>query len=396
MKFENALHIGSFCAALLLATAAQGDAFGGFEFTGNGFLTVGAGKMLGGTRAAVLDRQCPCFVADYAEGAAYDGRRSLQWGADSKLGVQGTASLQDTNFSLTTQVVVRGAQGGKVDLEWLYGSYRLTADTTIQFGRKRLPMFYYSDTQDVGFALPWTHLPPQLYGWEATNYNGVNIRHERQWGAWAATFNVLAGNENINDSGYWKIYNGQQSRTHAQWRNIFGGDLSLVNDWFETRLVYIQSETRRQSVTLWDSATQRYVAATDVNLSGQGQRQQIYGIALNMDPGNWIFRSEFLHIYRPGATYMDDAQLVALGHRFGDWQLLGTTSHYRGTAVMAMGGDPLGQESHTNQSVTLRYSLGGSSDVKLQLDSQKDQGGVNWMPAYGNARLLSLSYDRIF
>lgn len=115
-----------------------------------------------------------------------------------------------------------------------------------------------------------------------------------------------------------------------------------------------------------------------------------------MDPGNWIFRSELLHINRPGATYKDYAQLVGIGHRFGEWQLMATASHYGGEAVVANGGDPQGQESHSSRSLTLRYNLTHTSDIKVQIDSQKDHGGPNWAPRYGDARLLTLSYDKVF
>ena len=396
MSRKETCRILMFFAVMFAVPVVHGEQIGGVEFSGTGFLTVGVGKMLGGTRAAVLDRNCPCFIADYAQGAVYDGSSGLQWGADSKLGLQGTATLPNANFSVTAQAVAHGAHNGNIDLEWLYGSYQLTDNTAIQFGRKRLPMFYYSDIQDVGFALPWTHLPPQFYGWEAVNYNGVNIRHQTRWGNWAATINALAGNENVSDSGYWKIYNGKRSRTRAKWSNIIGGDLTLAKDWFETRLAYIKSDTQRESFTIWDDVSQNYVPATDPSLPGNGTRQNIYGIALNMDPGDWIFRGELLRINRPGATYKDYSQLVGIGHSFGEWQLMATASHYRGEAVVAMGGDSQGQENHTNRSLTLRYNLTHTSDIKVQLDSQKDQGGSNWTPRYGDARLLTLSYDIIF
>jgi hypothetical protein len=222
----------------------------------------------------------------------------------------------------------------------------------------------------------------------------MNIRHQTRWGDWGATINALAGSENISDSGYWKIYNGPQSRTRVKWSNIIGGDLTLVNDWFEARLAYIQSGTQRQSETIWSNASQRYVSATDVFMTGQGSRQKIYTVAINMDPGDWLLRSEFLYINRPDATYNDYAQLAGIGHRFGDWQAMATLSRYQGQATT--GGDPQGQEGHVNRSVTLRYNLTQKSAIKVQLDSQKDRGGANWTPRYGDARLLSMSYDMVF
>ncbi|MBI5890853.1 MAG: hypothetical protein HZB47_09270 [Nitrosomonadales bacterium] len=378
-------------------SAALAEQRSDWSFDGSGFLTIGAGVMLGGTRGPVLDKQCPCFIADYAQNAIYDGRGGLQFGPDSKLGLQGTATLPDPRFSVTAQVVSRGSENGKVDLEWLYGTYRVTDNTSIQAGRKRLPMFYYSDSQDVGFSLPWTHLPPQLYGWEAVNYNGVNLQHRDQWDEWDVSFNILAGSEHARNSGYWKIYNGQTSRTDVDWENIAGGNMSFSRDWFETRLAYIQSDTYRHNANgVWDSATQTLVAASDPFLTGNVTRQKIWTAAFNVDYADWVLTGEFLYIDRPGALFKDHANRLGIGHRFGDWEATANVSEYYSEAVTEMGADPLGQESHSDRSLTVRHFLTPQSDIKLQLDVQHDRGGVNWSPRYGDARLLTMAYDRIF
>lgn len=64
--------------------------------------------------------------------------------------------------------------------------------------------------------------------------------------------------------------------------------------------------------------------------------------------------------------------------------------------MIAQGGDPQGQESHINQSLTTRYFLSPQSDVKAQIEQQRDRSGINWQTKYGNATLFTLAYDRIF
>lgn len=395
--------------ALTVAANNYANEVNGIEYSGSGFMTLGIGKMLGGTRGNVADYNCPCFAADYAQAGVYDGRSGLQLRPDSKIGVQGSASL--SSFSLTAQAVGRGADKGSVGLEWFYGSYKMNEKVTIQAGRKRLPMFYYSDTQDVGVALPWAHLPPQLYGWEVVNYNGVNLAYQDKFGEWSANMNLLAGNETKKESGYWKIYNGRQNRTDAKWSNIIGGDLTLSKDWLETRLVYIQSDTQTKNITgMWNTALQAYDPTTiDVSFSldPNGQlkpvtKQKIYGLTINVDYQDWLVRSEAIYINRPGATWKDFSQIFGVGYHFGKWQPMLTWANYRGVAVVAMGGDPNGQEAHATTSLTLRYDLTTSSDLKLQYDSQKDKSGPNWMvpwtggTPYGNSRLLTFAYDIVF
>lgn len=391
---SRAFAVAGVCA--LFAGAGHADG-GGIEWSGSGFLTLAAGKMLGGTRGSVAGHDCPCFVADYGQGGVYDGRSGLQWKPDSKFGLQGTGALPDQGLSLTAQVVARGARDGKVNLEWLYGSYQLDSNLTLQVGRKRLPMFYYSDIQDVGFTLPWTHLPEAVYGWEAVNYNGVNLLHRSQLGGWAATLNVLAGREHRQESGYWKIYNGPKNRTDIRWDSIVGGDLTLARAWFETRLVYIQSRTQERNVNgSWDAATQSYDPATIQPDFPPAARQKIFGAAFNADYRDWIVRTEFVHITRPGATFKDFAQTVAVGYRLGRWQPMATWSNYRADAVVDQGGRSDAQEAWTIGSLTLRYDLGLSSALKVQYDRQRSRSGPNYPTNFGDARLLTISYDLVF
>ena len=381
-------------------SSVHAEQIGGIEYSGSGFLTVAVGKMLGGTHANVEDYNCPCFISDYAQAGVYDGRSSLQWKPDSKLGLQGSASYY--NYSVTAQVVARGATG-TADLEWLYGSYNVNDKITLQVGRKRLPMFYYSDVQDLGIALPWTHLPPGPYGWEAVNYNGVNVRYQDRWNNWSATANLLAGNESNKDSGYWKIYNGRQSQSNIKWSNIIGGDLTLSRDWLETRAVYIQSDTQENyGGTVWDSDPASPTYQTYIPQSGPIYplaKQQIFGLAVNADFQNWLVRTEFIQINRPGLTWRDHAQLVGIGYRYGKWQPMLTWSEYQGTVVTEGVIQPATPSYPILQpliSLTLRYDMTTTSDFKVQYDSLTDRSDLQNPAIYGNSRLLTFTYDSMF
>ncbi len=385
---------------ILCIPSVHAEQSGGIEYSGSGFLTVAAGKMLGGTRANVEDYNCPCFISDYAQASVYDGRSSLQWRPDTKLGVQGSASYN--NISITAQVVARGATGG-ADIEWLYGNYNLNDNISIQLGRKRLPMFYYSDVQDIGFALPWTHLPPGLYGWEAVNYNGANVRYQDRWDGWTATANMLAGSETDNNSGYWKIYNGRQSQSSVKWTNIIGGDLTLSKDWLETRAVYIQSKTEEDyGGLIWDTNPADSTYQTYIPQSGPiypQAKQQIYGLSVNADYQNWLVRTEFIQINHPGLTWRDHAQIIGVGYRYGKWQPMATWSEYWSTVVTEGVIQPSTPSYPILQpliTLTLRYDLTSTSDLKIQFDSLSDKSSPLNSPDYGSSRLLTFAYDTVF
>lgn len=383
---------------VLAATSCLADGVNDPVFSGSGFMTVTAGKMLGGTKSNVGGYNCPCYVADYAQAAIYDGRNGLQWRPDTKLGLQGSASFDSNRFSVTAQAVSRGAQNGAADLEWLYASYKLDDKFTFQFGRQRLPMFYYSDAQDIGFALPWTHLPTWLYGWQVVNYNGLKIRYQDQFGAWSANANLFAGNEHRKDSGYWKVYgNGAQSVTNVDWTNIVGGDLILAKDWFESRVVYIQSNTRDQAVSnTWDFTNLNYGLPPTL---APVAKQNIYGLTIKVDYQNWLLYSEFIYINHPGLTYKDFAQNVAAGYRYGKWLPMVTWGHYRG-GVVSSGVLPNAPPSVANSqqtiSMSLKYDLTISSDLKFEYDVTSDHSDPGFTPRYGSSRLLTLAFDRVF
>jgi hypothetical protein len=395
----NNIFLKSMLLILALATTdSHADEGYGPEYSGSGFMTLGAGKMLGGKSGNVGGYNCPCFVSDYAQAAIYDGGSGLQWKPDSKVGLQGTASFDNKRFSITAQAVSRGASNGSADLEWFYAGYQLNEKISLQAGRKRLPMFYYSDAQDLGFTLPWTHLPTWLYGWQAVNYNGISMSYEDRFGDWSANVNVLAGNEHRKNSGYWKVYgNGRQSVTNVNWTNIVGGDLMLSKDWFETRAVYIQSNTQDNNISgAWNYTTLTYDPPTGV---APIAKQQIYGLTLKADYRNWLLFNEFIYINHPGLTYKDYAQIVSVGYRYDKWLPMATWGHYRG-AVATSGVLPGAPASTANsqQTITLslRYDLTTSSDLKLQYDDTSDHSDPGFAPLYGSSRLLSFAYDRTF
>jgi hypothetical protein len=386
MRFDHK-HIGVWLAAGMLgamASSVWADEQDGLRFKGSGFMTLVAGAVLNnGTAQNASGYNCPCFISDYGEAGVYE-KGGLRWRPDSKLGLQGSA-LYGERFSVTTQVVLRGVDNA-LDMEWLYGDLKLNSNLDLQAGRKRLPLFYYSDSQDVGFAIPWTHLPPQMYGWEIINYNGANLLYKDQWGEWSSGMNVFGGNETQNDSPYWKMYNGKNSNTTSHWTNIAGAYATLGNDWLEGRLLYMQSDIQN---TVLAPVTQVSPAT----------RQKIYGASFNVDYSQWVVRSEFLYINRKQSYGGDHAELLGLGYRIGKWLPMVTGTRYRQSVTL----DQTMAEAHDSISLLLRYDLTTSSDVKVQFDHWKNRSQPPFFastPATANpvgmANLLTVSYDMVF
>jgi len=370
-------------ALLFVLPATAEQEIGGIGLSGSGFLTLAAGKIIGGDAQQDFNGyRAPMYVADYAQGGVYE---SGSWSMRpvSRLGLQGTAVF-DPRLSLTGQAVARGARDGKVNLEWIYGNYAINDELTLQAGRKRLPLFYYSESQDVGFSYPWVHLPPGQYGWEIVNYNGANLLYRGQWGAWSAGMNVLAGNETRTDNGFWKIYNGKDTRTDSRWTNILGADLSLTRDWFETRAAYIQSDIqdRREGDDYSPKA-----------------RQRIYSLSFRIDYRDWLVHNEYLYMDRKPVGEEDYSYLIGVGYRMGKWLPMLTYNRY----WQRLADTSSNEERWSVLALSLRYELTPTSAVKVQLDRWRDRNGPDfnlnsdgYSVPYGNARLLSISYDMVF
>lgn len=373
---RTALAAAALCWCL---PAVATEAGAGIEFSGSGFLTLAAGRIVGGDAARDFNGyRAPLYVADYAQGGVYeDGGWDVR--PVSKLGLQGTATF-NPQLSLTGQMVARGARNGRVDFEWAYGNWVINDQLTLQVGRKRLPLFYYSESQDVGFAYPWVHLPPGQYGWEIVNYNGANLLHRGRWGAWSVGANVFVGNEHRKDNGYWTIYNGKASRTDSKWTNIAGADLSLTRDWFEARLAHVRSDFQNRP---------------DGGEFAPKAAQRIYSLSFAVDRQGWVIHNENLYMDRKSVGEQDYSFLLGAGYRIGKFLPMLTYNRYRMHLTPERRAE---EERWTILAASLRHELTPTSAIKVQLDRWRDHNGPSFNSGvpYGNPRLLSISYDSVF
>jgi hypothetical protein len=209
---------------------------------------------------------------------------------------------------------------------------------------------------------------------------------------------MFGGNEHNKDSGYWKVDgNGAQSITNVNWTNILGTNVTLSKDWFETRIVYMQSNTQDQAVSnTFDFMNLTYSLAPTL---APIAKQQIYGITLKADYQNWQLYNEFIYINHPGLTYKDFAQAVGVGYRYGKWLPMVTWGHYRGSVVNVgiLPGAPASfSNSQQTYALSMRYDMTTSSDLKLQYDITSDHSDPGFTPLYGNSGLLTLGFDMVF
>lgn len=371
--------------ALGLAALAFAGTASAVDFNGSGFLTLAAGKLFDREHADGF------MVTDYGQAGIYDDT-DWNFSPDSKLGLQGTLTF-NPQWSATAQVVSRGARDGKINLEWLYATWQASDNLTLQVGRKRLPLFYYSESQDVGLSMPWVRLPPQAYGWDVVNYNGANLIWRSSLGEWSAATEVFYGNEERKNNPYQQIYTGYGVETDEKWTDIVGADLSLSRDWLELRFSYVQSD--------WETTDPTTAITTD------NGKQTFLSAAAIVDYENWVLRAELSKIDRPDynvAPEHDYSILFGAGYRFGKWLPMLTYAEFHGNYD-----DPTVADERTKTvSLVVRYDLTSSSALKVQYEAFKDNSGAGVTcfqdPAaclagsqrYGNAKMISIAYDLVF
>lgn len=377
-KISRAILLTLSCSTLMVTMPVQAqEAQSDFKFSG--FLSIVGGKITQGSFDAnysgpsqINGATCPCYLADWGNAGIYT--KSFSFRPESKVGVQLTYK-PNTNTSFVGQLVSRGTDGTP-NLQWAYGGYKLNANWEVQVGRKRIPLYYYSDFQDVGLSYPWIATPPELYGWEVTNYNGASMRYNGAIGEFNVNASVFAGTETAKDPLYQKLFYSQKSE--VSWKNLRGGDIEFSRDSLTLRAVYLQANVRSQVFDL------------DID---DPAKLQAYGLAANLDFDDWFVLSELTQLSREftQANYKvtAPAMTIGAGKRIGSWTGFLNYARYIEKSSDESIYVP---QKYVRTSFTVRYDLDSTSAVKAQIDRNKDTSN-NFG---GNATVLRLSYDRVF
>ena len=343
----------------------------------SGFVSLVGGRISGSLPAdyagptTIDGKDCPCYTADWGNAGIY--REKFSFEPESRAGIQAKYTL-NPQVNFVGQVVIRGSDTTP-NVQWAYASFSPTKSWEFQLGRKRIPLYFYSDFQDIGASYPWVTVPPELYGWEATNYNGASVRYKTSIGESNLSASLFAGKETVKDSLYQRLY--YDSKTKVVWNKLAGGDVELTRGALTLRGVYMQTTVR----------TTNPIEALD-----DTARLKAYGIAANLDLDNWFVLTELTQLTREfdaGYRVTAPAFTVGAGYHFGAWTpFLNYASYKERTNDL----DVYAPQSFKRASLTLRYDLDARSAIKGQVDRHKDVTH-NFG---GDVTVLRVSYDRLF
>lgn len=342
-----------------------------------GFFSVVAGRVISSPKTDPIAGNpyysCPCYLADWSSNGIYYDKWSAQ--PETRLGVQADVKFSDT-LKFTGQATTR-ADDTKPQLGWAFLTYQVSPEWELQVGRKRVPLYYYSDYQDVGVAYPWVNPPPELYGWEVTNYNGVSMRYRGKWSGYQATASVFTGQETVHDDRYY--LSSTADRTDASWKQIIGGDLELSKDWFTTRIVYLQA-----NASTYDKVT----------AIGTAAKLRSYGIAINLDFDDWFVLSEFTEDdrnYSTNYTVKAPAYSVGAGYRYGAWTpFVNWGWYHERTDDSTQYAQP---QRYSRASLSMRYDWNSTTAIKAQYDVYHEDAISNLT---GNSHVIRIALDKTF
>lgn len=380
-------------AALAASFVLTGQAFAA-DLSFSGFANVTGGYVLSGsptpgvypdgTKApftyqpnsanASQSYNCPCFVGNYEYAGVYEYQK-FSLSPETSFGLQTQIKI-DPKLSATVQLVTRGADGYKANVDWAYASYELSPELTLQAGHKRLPIYNYSDYMYVGYAYPWVRPPQDLYGWQIYSYDGINLQGRKSFGDLNITGNIWAGGQRDKDNAtLGKIYYG--ATIDEEWSGIVGAYVDFnKNDEYNLRLVMMKNDVTRSST---------FAGTTTVLNDKVGQT--FYGVSFNVDKNDWILRTEANLFVRPSTEDTYRIFLASVGYRFTP-QVSGylTRSGFHETYAG-------GAERHDTNSASIRWDFNRSANLKFQYDDIREYSDY---PLTGNAKMISMSYTTTF
>lgn len=369
-----AISIG--CLAPMIPAHAQ-EADKDSKLKISGFVSVVGGRVFGTNEeryegpSSIDGKECPCYIADWGNAGIYSEKFSLA--PESRAGIQGKYTFSP-QFNAVAQVVIRGSDPAP-RVQWAYASYAPSKSVEFQIGRKRIPLYFYSDFQDIGAAFPWVTVPPELYGWEATNYNGASVRFKGSMGETNLSASMFVGKETVKDSLYQQLY--YEGTTKVTWSKLAGADLEATHGPLTVRAVYMQSTVRSINpvVDLDDTASLK-----------------AYGVAANLELDDWFVLTEVTQLKRDfdaGYSVTAPAMTFGAGYRYGNWTpFLNFARYTERTSDL----DVYAPQSFRRTSLTLRYDLDARSAIKGQLDRQTDVT----RNFGGDSTIVRLAYDRLF
>lgn len=231
------------------------------------------------------------FIVEPTTLGVYDN--NFRFDAESVVGLQTQAVISD-KLRGTVQLVAKSYNNYDAAIDWAYLSYNLKPNLTLNAGRFRLPLYYYSDFLDVGYAYYWVRPPVEVYSTHTATLEGVNLYHT----------SIIGDVEIATQAWYGADKTTQESEfgatTYDSYNNT-GINTQLEWEWLKVRLLYLSTDVTADSF---------YYDPIEVDVTFKAA-------AFMIDHGNFIWRSE---ITETASDQSDDvAWYASAAYTLGDF-----------------------------------------------------------------------------
>ena len=360
MKFEEkSMKLCLFVA--LVAVALTTTAHSQDRLRWNGFVSIGGGFTLSENETMRVDG---------ATGAEYDDRVNFR--PDSLFALQAQVDLAE-NLTATAQLVGRGGNDFDVELEWAYISYAATDELTFSAGRKRLPIWLYSDSLEVGYSYHWIRPPTDLYGNPLNVYEGVNARYASTIGNLNSQVEVFFGGAEMDAS----------DAVHVDVDNYGGVFWSVGTDLLLARVGWAHAK-----MTSTITIPARPPAPTEI--VDPDNDLDYYTAAVTLNYKDFFVVSEFAKLEYERRRNDLTAWYVSAGYQMGAFTPHLTFSELRENETNGGEGS-----ARVNQTTTagVRWDFHESAALKFEFSTIQDKGGTSLS---GDSDAIAIALDITF
>jgi len=335
------------------------------------------------------------FTADFFDVGQYN--EDLSFKPESLFAIQARGHLEE-NLTYTAQLVAKGVDDFRPEFDWYYLTYRATENLSIMAGRRTIPMYYYSEFSEVGYAYPWMRPPSNLYWWQVTIFNGLHASYDMALGDYDTNITLFYGNENSKANKEMQFYFPQYESTDSFWKNITGLNYSLVGYNFDLRFVYFVHDTERTHNQF------------DGNILFNDFSQEFIGLGGNVVFGDLTILFDYNFVEReydilqngPSRRKVEwPTYLISFVYNIGDYQPYVVFSHADHSRFDRVTDDGLGgnddYEQHDLLSLGFRFNFASSAALKVQYDIFDDQGFEprGW-DFHGDSKAVAIGIDFVF
>jgi hypothetical protein len=342
------------------------------DLTFNGFASVAVGR--------VLDEDDTFPDVDLTgKNSFYDDEVSFK--PDTMFALQSIADLSD-GLSFTAQVVGKGSSNFDAKLEWAYAAYKLSDSWSFSVGRKRVPLYYYSDFLDVGYAYHWIRPPISIYSQQMTTYDGLQGTYSFFIGNWDTSISYYYGNSKFdaesNDNEDKTTLAGRED-SEFEYDALTGIVFNTSYEWMRIRATYVQSQFTASAVI-------PVLGSNKITLLDEFV--DFFGVAVFLTPGNWTVGAEYTEFEFDDVINGEENWYVTAGYRIDNFLPHITYTHSENKDNISDGADL------DNITAGLRWDFHPSAALKLEYSMNDIDAGAG--DTDSDAELLAMSIDLFF